>query len=237
MARFEDHCWRDILPPESLSMYRQFVRETRLGRRPALLAIDLYECVFAGGDVPVEEAIRSDPSSCGHHAWQAMAPIQRLFDLAHGQGWPIFLTTTETRPEVNPPRVRATQGPPPRDPAWAYAIRPEFAPRPEDVVIYKQRASGFHGTPLLAHLVHAGVDTLVVCGETTSGCVRASVVDGYSNGFHVVVVEECVFDRLELTHRVNLFDMHHKYADVVHLSELEGLLGAVEAGGAPAARR
>ena len=71
-----------------------------------------------------------------------------------------------------------------------------------------------------AHLTQAGVDTLLVCGESTSGCVRASVADAYSNGFHVVIAEECVYDRSLLSHKVNLFDMHHKYADVMHLAQL-----------------
>ena len=64
------------------------------------------------------------------------------------------------------------------------------------------------------------MQSLIVCGESTSGCVRASVVDGYSSGFHVSVVEECTYDRAELTHKVNLFDMHHKYADVMHIDEV-----------------
>ena len=62
--------------------------------------------------------------------------------------------------------------------------------------------------------------SLIVCGESTSGCVRASVVDAYSSGFHVSIVEECTYDRAELTHKVNLFDLHHKYADVMHLDEV-----------------
>jgi nicotinamidase-related amidase len=59
-----------------------------------------------------------------------------------------------------------------------------------------------------------------VCGESTSGCVRASVVDAYSYGFHTVVVEEGCFDRSLLSHKVNLFDLHHKYADVMHVDEV-----------------
>ena len=86
-------------------------------------------------------------------------------------------------------------------------------------MVTKQRASAFYGTPLVAHLTQLGIKTLIVCGESTSGCVRASVVDAYSNGFHVVLVEECCFDRSELSHKVNLFDMHHKYADVMRLDE------------------
>ena len=100
-------------------------------------------------------------------------------------------------------------------------IRPEFKPQPGDVVITKQRASVFYGTPLMAHLTQLGIQTLIVCGESTSGCVRATAVDAYSNGFHVVLVEECCFDRSELSHKVNLFDMHHKYTDVMHVDEVD----------------
>src|SRR6516165_5253083 len=115
---------------------------------------------------------------------------------------------------------------PPGD-AADYAIRPEFKPQPQDVVITKQRASVFFGTPLIAHLTQLGVQTLIICGESTSGCVRATAVDAYSLGFHVVLVEECCFDRSILSHKVNLFDMHHKYVDVMHVdavvAHLDGL--------------
>ena len=100
------------------------------------------------------------------------------------------------------------------------AIFEAFAPRDGDTMIVKERASGFYGTPLVAHLTKLGIDSLIVCGESTSGCVRASAVDGYSNGYHMTVVEECVFDRSELSHKVNLFDLHHKYADVMGIDEV-----------------
>ena len=96
----------------------------------------------------------------------------------------------------------------------------DFAPQPNDLIIRKERASGFFGTPLTAHLQQWGVRSLIVCGESTSGCVRASVVEGFSNGFHMTVVEECVYDRSLLSHKVSLFDMHHKYADVMHIEEV-----------------
>src|SRR5262249_25582630 len=107
---------------------------------------------------------------------------------------------------------------PPVDPA-DYAIRPEFKPQPQDVVITKQRASVFFGTPLIAHLTQLGVQTLIICGESTSGCVRATAVDAYSLGFHVVLVEESCFALSILSHKVNLFDMHHKSVDVMHVDE------------------
>ena len=92
------------------------------------------------------------------------------------------------------------------------------------MVITKQRASAFFGTPLQAHLTQLGVRTVIICGESTSGCVRASAVDAYSYGFHVVLAEECCFDRSVLSHKINLFDLHHKYADVLHVDQVEAHL-------------
>ena len=99
-------------------------------------------------------------------------------------------------------------------------IHPAFAVQDGDILIRKERASAFHSTPLIAQLTQLGINSLIVCGESTSGCVRASVVDAYSYGYHVTISEECVFDRSELSHKVNLFDMHHKYADVMVLDDI-----------------
>jgi nicotinamidase-related amidase len=139
----------------------------------------------------------------------------------------VFYSTGDTRAESRPSHVTATKrNKPPVDPA-DYAIRPEFRPQPQDVVITKQRASVFFGTPLVAHLTQLGVQTLIVCGESTSGCVRATAVDAYSHGYHVVLVEECCFDRSILSHKINLFDMHHKYCDVMHVRDVVAHLDAM----------
>ena len=82
----------------------------------------------------------------------------------------------------------------------------------------------------MAHLTQLGIQTVIVCGESTSGCVRASTVDAFSYGFHNVVVEECTYDRSLISHKVNLFDLHHKYADVMHVEEVLAHLDA-RAGG------
>ena len=68
---------------------------------------------------------------------------------------------------------------------------------------------------------------MIVCGESTSGCVRASCVDGFSAGYHVTLVEECTFDRSDLVHKMNLFDLHHKYADVMQVEEVIAHLGGI----------
>ncbi len=227
MDDFEDHCWKDVVSPEVLEIYKAYRRETYVGQRPALLAIDLYNLVYDGGPRPVPEVVTEFPSSCGIHAWNAIAPTQELFRMARSRGIPIIYSTSETRKEVDPVGVRATHRLPKGSGKGAYEIREEFAPQPSDLVIYKERASVFFGTPLVPHLVRQGIDSLIVCGESTSGCVRASVVDAYSYGFHAVIVEECCFDRSLLSHKVNLFDLHHKYADVMHLEEVKRHLAPI----------
>ena len=101
--------------------------------------------------------------------------------------------------------------------AMANEIVAEVAPQPGDLVLEKNGPSAFHRTPLQDYLVALGVDTILVVGESTSGCVRATVVDGTSLRYKVGVVEECVFDRTEACHAINLLDMHLKYADVINL--------------------
>jgi nicotinamidase-related amidase len=228
---FEDHCWADVVPPDVLDLYAHYARDTYVGAAPALVAIDLYELAYQGGARPVNEVAKTYPSSCGEHAWAAIEPTKRLFAAAREAGIPVFYTTTETRPDSQPRSVKATnRRGAPVDPE-AYAIRSDFAPSPDDTIIRKMRASAFFGTPLIAQLTRLGVQTVVMCGESTSGCVRASAVDAYSHGFHVVLVEECCFDRSTLSHKVNLFDLHHKYADVMKLDEvLAGLQRAAATG-------
>jgi maleamate amidohydrolase len=227
IEKFNDHCWQDVVPESDLKLYSRWRRETFVGARPALLAIDLYDLVYRGGPLPPAEINDRCPNTCGVFAHRAIAPTKRLLAAARGAGIPIFFCTQETRPNNRPPGAVSTRrsgGQPSTD---AYAIYHEFAVEPEDIVICKQRASIFAGTPLSSHLALLGVQSLIVCGESTSGCVRASVVDGYSAGYRVCVVEECTYDRAELTHKVNLFDMHHKYADVMHVDEVVAHLDAM----------
>jgi maleamate amidohydrolase len=223
---FEDHCWKDIISADVLEVYAHYRRDVFVGPAPALLAVDLYEVVYQGGALPPAQLAKKHPNSCGHYAFEAIEPTKRLFAAARQAGLPIFYSTTDTRSESKPHTIRATTGRAPSD-LGLYAIRPEFRPQPQDVVITKQRASVFFGTPLIAHLTQLGVRSLIICGETTSGCVRATAVDAFSHGFHVVLVEECCFDRSLLSHKINLFDLHHKYADVMHLDQVIAHLDAL----------
>lgn len=221
---FEDHCWKDIVPPETLEIYAHYKRDLYIGPKAAILVIDLYELAYQGGPEPVEKVSKTYPSSCGVNAYNAIAPTQKVLSAARAAGLPVFYSTTETRTAAKPASVTATnRNKVPVDPD-VYKIRPEVGPVAGDTVLFKQRASAFFGTPLIAHLTQLNIDTVIIFGESTSGCVRASTVDGYSHGFHMVMAEECCFDRSPLSHKVNLFDLHHKYADVMKIAQVIDIL-------------
>ena len=213
---FEDHCWKDIVDPEVIKIYASYRREIYVGRNPAILAIDLYKKAYLGGNRPVSEVNAKYDGSCGENAWAALPPTQALFAAARRAGIPIIYTTRH----ADTAGVHSTNRKKLDEPDDIYAIQPELAPQPGDLIIYKERASAFFGTPLVTHLRRIGAESLIICGESTSGCVRASTVDAYSFGFHNTVVEECTYDRSTLSHKVNLFDLHHKYADVMHVDEV-----------------
>jgi maleamate amidohydrolase len=199
------------------------------GERPAVLAIDNYRNVVGDEPLPLLESIKLWPSSTGMAGWQALDRVAELFALARGNDIPIVHITglaEEDSGVAGWSRPRAVDGTVAADPAKAdrHARRFDFpepaAPLPGEAVLRKTAPSAFFGTPLAAHLTALGVDTLIVCGESTSGCVRASVVEARSYRFKVVVVEEAVYDRHQACHAINLFDMNSKYADVLPLAEV-----------------
>ena len=217
MARdFEDHCWRDIVSDEILRVYEPYHRDIYVGERPALLAIDLYNLVYRGGAKEPHEIIGDYPSTCGKYAWDAVEPTKALFAAARKAGIPVLYTTAPMTSDVVATNRQAGLASSNED----YEIFEAFAPQEGDIMIVKERASAFYGTPILPELNRLGIKSLIVCGESTSGCVRASTVDAYSAGYHVTLAEECVFDRSLLSHKVNLFDLHHKYADVLGVDEI-----------------
>jgi nicotinamidase-related amidase len=217
MARdFEDHCWQDVVDTDTMEIYKAYRRKIHVGDNPAVLAIDLYNKAYLGGNRPVKEVDREHSGSCGENAWNALPPTQKLFAAARRAGIPVIYTTRH----VDTGGVHSTNRSMKKERDDIYDIKAELAPEAGELVIYKERASGFFGTPLIAHLQKLRINSLIICGESTSGCVRASTVDAYSYGFHNVLVEECTYDRSMLSHKVNLFDLHHKYADVMHIEEV-----------------
>ena len=207
------------------------------GAKPALLLVDMYRWVFGDAPEPLLEAVKTWPGSCGLAGWDALPHVQKLLAAARDAGVPVAYVTGLSERESGMKDWRyANRGgrpaPKARDAAYEdrirrqYDIVEEVAPLPGEVVLKKTAPSAFFETPLVSHFIKEGVDTIIVAGETTSGCVRATVVDGCSHRFRMIVPEECVFDRDEAPHAINLFDMHQKYADVVPLAEA---LDALEA--------
>jgi isochorismate hydrolase len=103
--------------------------------------------------------------------------------------------------------------------AKGYEFAAPVAPREGDVLLPKKHPSAFFGTALTSHLIDLQADTLVMTGCTTSGCIRASVVDAFALNFRVLVPQDAVYDRSQVSHAVNLFDMSEKYADVCTTDE------------------
>ena len=106
--------------------------------------------------------------------------------------------------------------------------------RPEETVIVKKGASAFFGTNLASVLISQGIDSVILCGATTSGCIRATAIDLLQYGFPTLVPRECVGDRAQAPHEANLFDIQAKYADVVPLEEAIAYMESVSPVPAPA---
>ena len=105
-----------------------------------------------------------------------------------------------------------------------------IAPEPQDIVVLKQKPSGFFGTNMASYLTLLGCDSVIVTGTTTSGCVRATVLDAFSLNYRIALAEEGCFDRSQASHAINLCDMNAKYADVVKTSEVLTFLDTLPAG-------
>lgn len=221
-----ERLWEDVVDaPTRALLARRAVRSFKC-KRPALVAVDLYDLVYDGGPRPVRELIEQYPASCGEYAWRALPPTIELYKTARASGVPIVHVTYDTRKETDPGNVHPTNRRRRQPDPALYRIKEELAPIEGELVVYKKRASAFFGTPLPAFLNELGVDSLFIIGESTSGCVRSSVVEAWSLGYPVAVVADCVYDRSELTQKASLFDLHLKYATVMELAQACSLMRA-----------
>lgn len=215
--------WEDIIPPEDLKMFVKSRMGGRAGygQKPAIIVVDMTYGF-------VDDAY---PKGCSKTGWPAVAAIQELLDKGRQAGVPVFFskgahaTTATERGRWKSEKTFEQETVDPRE----YQIVEELSPRAGEVMITKTFPSAFFGTSLASMLVFHNIDTLIVTGMVTSGCVRATVVDAFSYNFMVVIPEECVGDRGLVSHKVSLFDMHMKYADVVSLSEVIGYLEKYQA--------
>ena len=198
------------------------------GEKPALLLIDIYYSVLGTKREDIFESMKTWQGSTGLEGWAAVDKTAELLTVARAAGVPV-IHVKGLHSGVNSwgRRKRAKSTMPQEMVVKGQQIVDEVKPIAGELVIEKAAPSAFQGTPLAFQLQSLGIDTLIVCGETTSGCVRASVVDGATARFRMGVVKECVFDRTEASHYINLYDMHHKYADVVDLDMAKNYLAGM----------
>jgi maleamate amidohydrolase len=218
--------WDSIISEEEQRAYRAagFGRPTGVGKRPALLIIDVQYRTTGTTPMPFFEAIKEFPTSCGDVAWQAVGNIQQLIAEFRRRGWPILYPHVAPKNKNEGGRLAEKVPAIMNIPAHGYEFVKEIAPEPGDVLLPKKHPSAFFATALTSHLIDLQADTLVITGCSTSGCVRSSVVDAFALNFKVTVPQDAVYDRSRVSHAVNLFDMAEKYADVAPTTEILGTL-------------
>jgi maleamate amidohydrolase len=197
-----------------------------LGKRPGVLVVD-----FSCGFTDPECALGADMTA-------EVEATKRLLDAARDKGLPVIFMTIGFEASLKDGGLWMQKVPSLAElqlgGRWV-EIDPRLEPREDEVVIVKKGASAFFGTNLVTVLNTEEIDTVILCGATTSGCVRATAIDLLQNGWPAIVPRECVGDRAQAPHEANLFDINAKYADVVSLEDalayVESVPGKV---GAPA---
>lgn len=220
--------WDDVIGEEEIRAYEAagFGRPSGMGEKPALLIIDVQYRTVGTRREPFWDAIKEFKTACGDVGWRAVDHIAPLLALCRDKGYPVLYPYVAPKESFDSGRLAEKVPALMQVAAKGYEFVPDIAPRNEDVLLPKKHPSAFFGTPLVSYLIDLGVDTLIVTGCTTSGCVRCSVVDAFAYNFKVVVPQECVYDRSATSHAVNLFDMASKYADVKPVAEvMESLQG------------
>jgi len=223
--------WDGIISENEQKAYRAsgFGRPTGLGSRPALLIIDVQYRTVGTRPLPFWEAIKEFPTSCGDVGWAAVRNIAPLLQLFRQRGWPVLYPYVSPKESFDKGRLSDKVPAIMNIAQKGYEFVAEVAPSETDILLPKKHPSAFFGTPLVSYLINAGVDSLVVTGCTTSGCVRGSVVDAFAYNFRVLVPHDAVYDRSATSHAVNLFDMASKYADVMPTQGALKALGAIKA--------
>ncbi|MFC0212273.1 isochorismatase family protein [Paenibacillus chartarius] len=214
--------WEDLLLGDDQKVIEKggFGKPRGLGSRPALLVID-PQPNYMGTREPILKQLDEFPTGVGEKAWEALEKSLPVLNLFRERGLPVIFSRQIAKymqfdsfaNKSGRDRSNYVEGHPYTE------LVAEVNRQPTDIVIDKGYASVFVGTPLVNYLNRLQVDTLIVCGGVTSGCVRAAVVDAASLNYRVGVLYECLFDRIELSHRVSLLDMWMKYADMLSVDD------------------
>lgn len=208
------------------------------GKRPALLVIDVSYGFAGEKDTPLLESMKKWRLSCGPGSWDSIEHIRQLIEKARGKKLPVIYTTGYNRADKwdagswswKNSNTREWRQPSTEPGKGHSVIVQEIAPAPQDIVIYKQKPSAFFGTNLTSYLTLLGCDSVIVTGTVTSGCVRASVIDAFSLNYRVAIAGEACFDRIPISHAINLLDMNAKYADVRTTADILAYFDGLEDG-------
>ncbi|WP_336024129.1 cysteine hydrolase family protein [Halobellus salinisoli] len=219
-ARFDEAYIPDLIPDSDLAYFEKAGFGARIGwgDAVAIVAVD-FTRQFSEDGWPLGRSDTADP---------AIEATAGLLAAAREHGVPrIHVKGLERRDRLEGTETtQLSKSTAPFDPDEGNEIRPAVAPGEGDIVLRKPGRSAFFGTRLDALLRRYGIDTLIVTGLVTSGCIRGTVVDGFERGYRVIVPPECVADRGTVSHEVTLFDLDMKYADVTPVSEVEDRLAA-----------
>lgn len=226
--------WDDLLTDTEREVIERggYGKRRGFGRHPALVMID---CQYnhIGADKPILEQIAEWPSGAGEAGWRVVEAIQPLLARFRELERPIVYTrychSAQGARFDAFGRKRGKDLSAFTDGAPGTRIVEALAPRAGELVIDKVHASAFYGTALLSYVIGLGVDTLLVAGVSTSGCVRATAVDAVSMNFNVAVLSDCVTDRIPASHKTSLLDLWMKYTDVVDSGEATRYLDGLSA--------
>lgn len=217
--------WLSLIPPEARQAHQRsgFKPESGPGRSAALLIVDVTLGFMGSKGQSLEESQREYPTGTGDMGWKALPRIRTLLQLFRDRGLPVIFTKMDTglAGQLGNATMRPLSFGPDDDEERFGRFPEEIEPVPGEYVLAKTKASSFFQTPLSAYLTRRGVDTVVLCGVGTSGCVRATAVDSFSHGYSTFVVHDCCFDRSSFAHATNLFDMNGRYASVVGVADVE----------------
>lgn len=197
-----------------------FGRPVGIGSKPALLIIDLQYRTTGTRPMSFDEAIQEFSTSVGEAAWEAVGKISTLLEVFRAKGWPVLYPHVAPKKGFDEGALGAKVPSIMGIADHGYDFVEEIAPQEGDILLPKKHPSAFFGTPLASYLIQTGADSLIVTGCSTSGCVRSTVVDAFSYNYRVTVPRDAAYDRSQVIHDVNLFDLDQKYADVLSTGEI-----------------
>ena len=231
MSETKKRIWDDFLTERDKQVLAQagYGKRGGFGKRPALFIIDVQYNFCGDKPEDILEGLKQYRTHCGREAWEAVEHIVPLLELARDKNIPVFYTESGRRADLLDSGVQVGKnhrGGEKTVVANTHATQTvePLAPRPQDIRITKQKPSCFFGTIFMSHLNFLDVDTLILVGCTSSGCLRATTVDAYSYNFKVIIPEEAAFDRFQASHAMSLFDLNCKYADVIPSIEVQDYL-------------